>query len=126
MKIKSKLSILIKVIIAVKTDWMKNTFFLDIEVQLNVISQCFTVISKMIKLNMKISQFLFLNDHSSYCYDTYFVQYHFKDDWEQECNCEHVFLCHEQKWVWVNIEFVHSEKEEYLHRLWVDDLMFWN
>jgi len=45
----------------------------------------------MIKLSMKISQFLFLNDHFSYCYDAYLVQYYFKDDWKQKCNCEHVF-----------------------------------
>jgi len=90
-KVKSKSSILIKVIIAVKTDWVKKTFFLNTEAQLNVISQCFTVINEMIKLNMKISQFLFLNDHSSYCYDAYLVQYYLKDDWKQKCNCEHVF-----------------------------------
>jgi len=90
-KVKNKLSILTKVIITVKTDWMKKTFFLNTEVQSNVISQCFTVVSEIIKLNMKKLQFLLLNDHSSYCYDTYFVQYHLKDDWEQKCDCEHVF-----------------------------------
>jgi len=90
-KVKSKLSFLTKVIIVVKADQMKNTFLFDIETQLNVISQCLTVISEIIKLNTKISQFLFLNDHSSYCYDAYFVQYHLKDNWEQKCNCEHVF-----------------------------------
>jgi len=79
-KIKNKLSFLIKVIIAVKTDQMKDIFFLDTETQSHVISQHFTVVSKMIKLNAEMSQFLFLNDHFSYCYDAYFVQYHVKDD----------------------------------------------
>jgi len=78
-------------IIVVKTNQVKKTFLLNTEMQSNVISQHFTVVSEMIKLNMKISQFLFLNDHSLYCYDTYLVQYHFKDDWKQKCNCEHVF-----------------------------------
>jgi len=90
-KIKSKLSLLIKVIIAVKADQMKDTFFLDIDAQSNLISQCFTVINEMIKLNTKISQFLFLNDYSSYCYNAYLVQYYLKNNWEQECDCEHVF-----------------------------------
>jgi len=45
----------------------------------------------MIKLNVKISQFLFLNDHFSYYYDAYLVQYHLKDNWKQKYNCEHVF-----------------------------------
>jgi len=70
---------------------MKKTFFLDTETQLNVISQCFAVTSEMIKLNTKIMQFLFLNDHFSYYYNAYLVQYHLKDDWEQKCNCEYVF-----------------------------------
>jgi len=90
-KVKSKLSLLTKVIIAVKADQVKNTFLFDINTQSNVISQCFTVISEMIKLNVKMLQFLLLNNHSSYCYDAYFVQYHLKDDWEQECDCKHVF-----------------------------------
>ncbi len=67
-------------IIVVKADQIKNTFFLDIEVQSNVISQCFAVISEMIKLNMKILQFLLLNNYSSYCYDAYLVQYHLKNN----------------------------------------------
>jgi len=79
------------VIIVVKADQIKNTFFLDIEVQSNVISQCFAVISEMIKLNTEMLQFLFLNNHSSYCYDAYLVQYYLKDDWKQKYNCEHVF-----------------------------------
>jgi len=79
------------VIIAVKTDQMKETFFLNIKAQSNVISQHFIVVSEIIKLNTEISQFLLLNDHFSYCYDAYFVQYYFKDDWEQKCDCEHVF-----------------------------------
>ena len=78
-------------IIAVKADWVKKTFFLDTKMQSNVISQCFTVISEMIKLNVKILQFLLLNDHSSYCYNTYLEQYYLKDDWKQKCNWEHVF-----------------------------------
>jgi len=36
-------------------------------------------------------QFLFLNNHSSYCYDAYLVQYYLKNDWKQKYNCEHVF-----------------------------------
>jgi len=79
-KIKSKLSFLIKVIIVVKANQIKDTFFFDIKAQSNVISQHFAVVSKMIKLNTEILQFLLLNDHFSYCYDTYFVQYHLKDD----------------------------------------------
>jgi len=75
----------------VKANQMKNTFLFNTETQSNVISKCFVVISEMIKLNMKILQFLLLNDHSSYSYDTYFVQYHLKDNWEQKCDCEHVF-----------------------------------
>jgi len=59
---------------------MKNTFFLDTEVQSNIISQYFTVVNKIIKLNTEISQFLLLNDYSLYCYDAYLVQYHLKDD----------------------------------------------
>jgi len=79
-KVKNKLSILTKVIIVVKADQIKNTFFLNINAQSNVISQHFAVINKMMKLNTKISQFLFLNYHFSYCYDVYFVQYHLKND----------------------------------------------
>jgi hypothetical protein len=79
-KSKSELSILIKVIIAAKADQIQETFLLNTEVQLNVISQCFAVASEIIKLNAKISQFLLLNDHFSYCYDAYLVQYHLKDD----------------------------------------------
>jgi len=59
---------------------MKETFFLNIKAQSNVISQHFIVVSEIIKLNTEISQFLLLNDHFSYCYDAYFVQYYFKDD----------------------------------------------
>jgi len=59
--------------------------------QSNVISQCFTVVSKIIKLNTEISQFLFLNNYFSYCYDAYLVQYYLKNDWKQKYNCEHVF-----------------------------------
>jgi len=91
MKIKNKLSLLTKVIIAVKTDWVKDIFFFDTEAQSNVISQCFAVASEMIKLNVKMLQFLLLNDHSSYCYDAYLVQYYLKNDWKQKHNCEHVF-----------------------------------
>jgi len=54
-KVKSKLSLLTKAIIAVKADQMKNKIFFDINAQSNVISQCFTVISEIIKLNVKMS-----------------------------------------------------------------------
>jgi len=70
---------------------MKDIFFLDTETQSNVINQHFTVTSEMIKLNTEMLQFLLLNDHSSYCYDTNFVQYHLENNWKQECDCEYVF-----------------------------------
>jgi len=79
-KIKNKSSLLTKVIIVVKANQVKNTFFLDTDAQSNVISQHFTVISEMIKLNTEISQFLLLNDHFLYCYDAYLVQYYLKNN----------------------------------------------
>ena len=108
---------------------MENTFFFNIEAQSNVISQCFAVINKIIKLNTKILQFLFLNDHSSYYYDAYLVQYYFKDNWKQEYNCEHVFyVMNKNEFKLVLSLFVLRKKNIYIDcelMIWCFEINLW-
>jgi len=77
--------------IATKADQVSGTLLLDTDAESNVISQRFAVANEMIKLNAKISHFLLLNDHFTYCYGAYLMKYWLKNSWGQEHNCEHVF-----------------------------------
>lgn len=79
MKVKIKSNMIEKKTVIVQKKQIISFFFLDSSTELNVISQCYIVMNKMIKLNVKISDFLFINDHLIYCYDVYFVQYNLKD-----------------------------------------------
>jgi len=78
-KVKIKLSIVTEEVIATKADQVSDTLLLDTDVELNVISQHFTVANEMIKLNAEISHFLLLNDHFIYYYGVYLMKYQLKD-----------------------------------------------
>ncbi len=90
-KVKTVLSIIAEETIVVKVSQALCIFLLNIDAEFNVISQCFTVANEMIKLNMKISHFLLLSGHFTYCYKAYLMKYWLRDSWDQKHNCEHVF-----------------------------------
>jgi len=83
----------------------------------------------MIKLNTKILQFLLLNDYSSYYYDAYLVQYHFKDDWRQKCDCKYVFyVMNKNKFELVLSLFTLKKKNIYIDcelMIWCFEINLW-
>ncbi len=90
-KVKTVLSIIAEETVVIKVSQALCTFLLNIDAEFNVISQCFTVTNEIIKLNAKISHFLLLSDHFTYCYEVYLMKYQLKDSWDQKHNCKHVF-----------------------------------
>jgi len=90
-KVKTVLSIIAEETVVMKISQALSIFLLNINAEFNVINQCFTVTNEMIKLNAKISHFLPLSNHFTYCYEAYLMKYQLRDSWDQKHNCEHVF-----------------------------------
>jgi len=69
------LSIIAEETVVIKISQTLCIFLLNTDAEFNVISQHFTVVNEMIKLNAKISHFLLLSDHFIYCYKAYLMKY---------------------------------------------------
>ena len=54
---------------------------MNINVEMNVISQCFIVEQDMLLLNVNLSRFIWMNDQNTYCYDIYKMCYQLRNSW---------------------------------------------
>ena len=90
-KIETILSIIVEEMILTRLRQILSRILLNISAEFNVISQHFTVKKNMTKINTELSCFILLNRQSKYCYNAYLVIYCLKDNWKQECICEHIF-----------------------------------
>ena len=90
-KVETISSIIVEEMILTKLRQILSRVLLNIDVKFNVISQHFAVEKNMIKINIELSHFILLNRQSKYYYNTYLVIYCLKNNWKQECICEHIF-----------------------------------
>ncbi len=54
---------------------------MNIDVEMNIISQRFIIEQEMSLLNVDLSRFIWINDQSVYCYDVYKMCYRLRDSW---------------------------------------------
>ncbi len=78
-KVETMLSIIAEETVVMKASQASVSFLLNIGAEFNVISQRFTVANEMVKLNAKISHFLLLSNHITYCYRAYLMKYRLRD-----------------------------------------------
>ncbi len=57
---------------------------MNINVEMNVISQCFIIEQDMSLLNVDFSRFIWMNDQNVYCYNVYKMCYWLRDSWDIE------------------------------------------
>ena len=60
---------------------MKTKIHMNIDVEINVISQCFIIEQSMLLLNIDLSRFIWMNNQNVYYYDIYKMCYWLKDSW---------------------------------------------
>jgi len=80
MKVKMRLSLVLNKTVALKSEKTSVQVLLNTEAEFNVISQCFTVTNEMTHINIKLSCSVLLNNQHRYCYDTYLIKYHLKNN----------------------------------------------
>ncbi len=54
---------------------------MNINVEMNVISQHFIIKQNMLLLNVDLSRFIWMNNQNVYCYDVYRMCYQLRDSW---------------------------------------------
>ncbi len=54
---------------------------MNINVEMNVISQHFIIKQNMLLLNVDLSRFIWMNNQNVYCYDVYKMCYQLRDSW---------------------------------------------
>jgi len=57
---------------------------MNIDVEMNVISQRFIIKQNMSLLNVDLSRFIWMNDQNVYCYNVYKMCYRLRDSWNIE------------------------------------------
>jgi len=70
---------------------------MNIDVEMNVISQRFVVEQDMSLLNINLSRFIWINDQSVYCYDVYKMCYRLRDSWNIEKKDINIFYVIDKK-----------------------------
>ncbi len=54
---------------------------MNIDIEMNVISQRFIIKQNISLLNVDLSRFIWMNDQRVYCYDVYKMCYQMRDSW---------------------------------------------
>ncbi len=62
----------------------KIKIYMNIDVEMNVISQRFIIEQNMSLLNVDFLRFIWMNNQSVYCYDVYKMYYWLRDSWNIE------------------------------------------
>jgi len=70
---------------------------MNIDVKMNVISQCFIIKQSMSLLNVNLSRFIWMNDQNVYCYDVYKMCYRLKNSWSIEKKDISIFYAIDKK-----------------------------
>ena len=70
---------------------------MNIDVEMNVISQRFAVEQDMSLLNVDLSRFIWMNDQNVYCYDVYKMCYRLRDSWNIEKKDISIFYAIDKK-----------------------------
>ncbi len=70
---------------------------MNIDVEMNVISQRFIVKQDMSLLNVNLSRSIWMNDQSVYCYDIYKMCYRLRDSWDIEKKDISIFYAIDKK-----------------------------
>jgi len=59
----------------------ETKIYMNINIEMNVISQCFIIKQSMFLLNIDFSRFIWMNDQNVYYYDVYKMCYWLRDSW---------------------------------------------
>ena len=70
---------------------------MNIDVEMNVISQRFIIEQDMLLLNVDLSRFIWMNDQNVYCYDVYKMCYWLRDSWDIEKKDISIFYAIDKK-----------------------------
>jgi len=70
---------------------------MNIDVEMNVISQRFIIEQNMSLLNVDLSRFIWMNDQNVYCYDIYKMCYQLRDSWNIEKKDISIFYAIDKK-----------------------------
>ena len=112
MKIEMWISIIIEDTINIESKSISVQILLDIDAEVNVISQHFMMQIRMKSLNSKLSHSVLLNEQHHYCYSTYLVTYQLKDSWDQKHNCEHIFYALDKNEFKLVLDLLTLEKKQ--------------
>ena len=85
-----QISIIIEDTVTIESKSISVQILLDINIEVNVISQHFIMQIRMKNLNSELFCSVLLNKQYHYCYSTYSVTYQLKDSWDQKCNCKYI------------------------------------
>ncbi len=70
---------------------------MNINVEMNVISQRFVIEQSMSLLNVNLSRFIWMNDQNVYCYDVYKMCYWLRNSWDIEKKDISIFYAIDKK-----------------------------
>ncbi len=80
-----------------KDQKIEMKIYINIDVEINVISQHFIIKQDMSLLNVDLSRFIWINDQSVYCYDVYKMCYRLRDSWDIEKKDISIFYAIDKK-----------------------------
>ncbi len=80
-----------------KDQKIKTKIYMNINVEINVISQCFVVKQDMSLLNVDLSRFIWMNNQSVYYYDIYKMCYRLRNSWDIEKKDISIFYAIDKK-----------------------------
>ncbi len=76
---------------------IETKIHMNIDVKMNMISQCFIIKQSMSLLNVNLSRFIWMNDQNVYCYDVYKMCYWLKNSWSIEKKDISIFYAIDKK-----------------------------
>ncbi len=89
---------------------------MNIDVEMNVISQRFVIEQNMSLLNVDLSRSIWMNDQSVYCYDVYKMCYRLRDSWDIKKKDISIFYAIDKK----ESSLILSMSNMQFERIWID------
>ncbi len=89
---------------------------MNINIEMNVISQRFIIKQSMSLLNVDLSRSIWMNDQSVYCYDVYKMCYRLRDSWDIEKKDISIFYAIDKK----ESSPILSISSMQFERIWID------
>ncbi len=80
-----------------KDQKIEMKIYMNINIKMNVISQCFIIKQDISLLNVDLSRFIWMNDQNVYCYDVYKMCYRLRNSWNIEKKDISIFYAIDKK-----------------------------